>query len=94
MGKPRAEVVCFAVGGPDEPRSRVWRVWTTKGKSDLYISGRQRSQWRSPGPTALGPGLCGPLREGRLPAHHGSRKKFGFRCGPSDPCRTVLPRHR
>ena len=43
MGKPRAEVVRFAVGGPDEPRSLVWRVWTTKGKSDLYISGRFRA---------------------------------------------------
>src|SRR5215212_9402944 len=40
MGKPRAEVVRFAVGAPDEPRSLVWRVWMTKGKSDLYISGR------------------------------------------------------
>ena len=47
MGKPRAEVVRFAVGGADEPRSLVWRVWTTKGKSDLYISGRlQGGDWK------------------------------------------------
>lgn len=47
MGKLRAEVVRFAVGGPDEPRSLVWRVWTTKGKSDVYISGRlQGGDWK------------------------------------------------
>ena len=47
MGKPRAEVVRFAVGAPDEPRSLVWRVWMTKGKSDLYISGRlQGGDWK------------------------------------------------
>src|SRR5829696_1026585 len=47
MGKPRSEVVRFAVGGPDEPRSLVWRVWTTKGKSDVYISGRlQGGDWK------------------------------------------------
>ena len=47
MGKPRSEVVRFAVGGTDEPRSLVWRVWATKGKSDVYISGRtQVGVWK------------------------------------------------
>jgi hypothetical protein len=47
MGKRRSEVVRFAVGGPDEPRSLVWRIWTGKGTSDLYISGRlQGGDWK------------------------------------------------
>jgi hypothetical protein len=40
MGRPREEIVRFAVGGPDEPRSCVWRIWTGRGTSDVYISAR------------------------------------------------------
>jgi|SRR5215217_9544057 len=47
MGRSSEEVVRFAVGGPGEPRSLVWRVWKPKGKSDLYISGRtQVGVWK------------------------------------------------
>ena len=38
MDRSKEEVVRFAVGGPDEPRSCVWRVWKGKGKSDVYIA--------------------------------------------------------
>ena len=45
--KPRSEVVRFAVGGPDEPRSLVWRIWTHRGTSNLYISDRlQGGDWK------------------------------------------------
>ena len=40
MGRSGEEVVRFAIGGPDEPRSCVWRIWTGKGTSDVYISAR------------------------------------------------------
>lgn len=40
MGRPRENVVRFAVGGPNRPRSTVWRLWTGKGTSDVYISAR------------------------------------------------------
>ena len=38
MDRSKEEVVRFAVGGPDEPRSCVWRVWKGKGTSDVYIA--------------------------------------------------------
>ena len=40
MGRPRENVVRFAVGGPNRPWSTVWRLWTGKGTSDVYISAR------------------------------------------------------
>jgi hypothetical protein len=47
VSKSSAEVVRFAVGGPDEPRSCVWRVWMGRGTSDLYISARvQGGVWK------------------------------------------------
>ena len=33
-------VLRFAVGSPMGPRSRTWRLWVPKQKSDVYISGR------------------------------------------------------
>jgi hypothetical protein len=38
---PKQQVLRFAVGAADGPRSRTWRLWVPKGKSDLYISGRR-----------------------------------------------------
>lgn len=38
MGRSGEEVVRFAVGGPNEPRSFVWRIWTGKGTSDVYVA--------------------------------------------------------
>jgi len=29
----RQQVVRFAVGAPDGPRSRTWRLWVQRGKS-------------------------------------------------------------
>ena len=34
------QVLWFAVGSPTGPRSRTWRLWVPKHKSDVYISGR------------------------------------------------------
>jgi len=34
------QVLRFAVGSPTGPRSRTWRLWVPKRKSDVYISGR------------------------------------------------------
>lgn len=34
------QVLRFAVGSAGGPRSRTWRLWVPKGKSDVYISGR------------------------------------------------------
>jgi hypothetical protein len=39
-GSLREEVVRFAVGAADGPRSTVWRIWTDKGNSDVYIAAR------------------------------------------------------
>jgi hypothetical protein len=30
----------FAVGRPDGPQSNIWRVWSNKGKSDVYLGPR------------------------------------------------------
>jgi hypothetical protein len=35
-----AQVLRFAVGSASGPRSRSWRLWVPKRKSDVYISGR------------------------------------------------------
>lgn len=35
------QVLRFAVGSADGPRSRTWRLWVPKRKSDVYISGRR-----------------------------------------------------
>jgi hypothetical protein len=41
VGKSRDEVVArFAVGSVDGPRSAVWRLWTRKGNSDVYVAAR------------------------------------------------------
>jgi hypothetical protein len=41
VGKPRNELVArFGVGAADGPRSAVWRLWTGKGTSDVYIAAR------------------------------------------------------
>jgi hypothetical protein len=34
------QVLRFAVGSPTGPRSRTWRLWVPKQKSDVYISSR------------------------------------------------------
>jgi hypothetical protein len=34
-------VLRFAVGSATGPRSRTWRVWVPKGKSDVYVSSRR-----------------------------------------------------
>lgn len=34
------QVLRFAVGSPDGPRSPSWRLWVPRGKSDVYVSGR------------------------------------------------------
>lgn len=34
------QVLRFAVGSPEGPRSRCWRIWVPRGRSDLYVSGR------------------------------------------------------
>jgi hypothetical protein len=39
VARPREEVVRFAVGSADGPRSTVWRIWTDQGNSDVYQSG-------------------------------------------------------
>jgi hypothetical protein len=33
-------VLRFGVGSPDGPRSAVWRLWTGKGTSDVYVAAR------------------------------------------------------
>jgi hypothetical protein len=37
---PHPQIVRFAVGSSSGPRSRTWRLWVPKGKSDLYVSSR------------------------------------------------------
>ena len=40
MGSRRELVARFAVGSAEGPRSTVWRLWTRKGTSDVYIAAR------------------------------------------------------
>lgn len=35
------QVLRFAVGSAAGPRSRTWRLWVPKGKSDVYVSSRR-----------------------------------------------------
>ena len=35
------QIVRFAVGSADGPRSRTWRLWVPKRKSDVYVSSRR-----------------------------------------------------
>lgn len=35
------QVLRFAVGSATGPRSRTWRLWVPKGKSDVYVSSRR-----------------------------------------------------
>lgn len=37
----RDQVLRFAVGTAAGPRSRTWRLWVPKGKSDVYVSSRR-----------------------------------------------------
>lgn len=37
----RDQVLRFAVGTATGPRSRTWRLWVPKGKSDVYVSSRR-----------------------------------------------------
>lgn len=40
----RGQVIRFAVGSREGPRSRTWRLWVPSGKSDLYVSSRRLAQ--------------------------------------------------
>jgi hypothetical protein len=53
-----AQVLRFAVGSPAGPRSRSWRVWVPKAKSDVYISSRRlgssvKVSLHEPGPSTF-----------------------------------------
>jgi hypothetical protein len=37
----RDQVLRFAVGSPAGPRSRTWRLWVPRRKSDVYVSSRR-----------------------------------------------------
>lgn len=52
------QVIRFAVGSVDGPRSSVWRAWVPKNKSDLYVSTRQlgsaiKVSLHEPGPARI-----------------------------------------
>jgi hypothetical protein len=36
--RPRPLIVRFAVGDPEGARSAIWRLWTSRTKSDVYVS--------------------------------------------------------
>ena len=36
--RPRALIVRFAAGDPEGARSAIWRLWTSRNKSDVYVS--------------------------------------------------------
>jgi len=38
---PKQQVLRFAVGTADGPRSSTWRLWVPRGKSDVYVSSRR-----------------------------------------------------
>jgi hypothetical protein len=41
VGRSTGEFVArFGVGSADGPRSAVWRLWTGKGTSDVYVAAR------------------------------------------------------
>ena len=53
---PKQQVVRFAVGTPHGPRSRTWRLWVPRGKSDVYVSSRRiansvKVSMHEPGPS-------------------------------------------
>ncbi|MGH3072118.1 MAG: hypothetical protein ACRDNB_07595 [Gaiellaceae bacterium] len=41
MSRTRKQILRFAVGTADGPRSPTWRLWVPRGKSDVYISSRR-----------------------------------------------------
>jgi hypothetical protein len=52
----KQQVLRFAVGSSDGPRSRTWRLWVPDGKSDVYASSRRLSasvkvSMHEPGPS-------------------------------------------
>jgi hypothetical protein len=52
----KQQVLRFAVGSADGPRSRTWRLWVPEGKSDVYASSRRLSSsvkvsMHEPGPS-------------------------------------------
>jgi hypothetical protein len=54
----REQVLRFAVGERDGPRSRTWRLWVPPGKSDVYIASRRlgyavKVSLHEPGPSRL-----------------------------------------
>jgi hypothetical protein len=58
MSRQKQQVLRFAVGSPDGPRSRTWRLWVPPRKSDVYISSRRvasdvKVSLHEPGPSRL-----------------------------------------
>ena len=53
---PKQQVLRFALGTADGPRSRTWRLRVPRGKSDVYVSNRRiansiKVSMHEPGPS-------------------------------------------